>query len=351
VLDTFGDTPHLPLMEQLAVVDDRVFDRHRAPREHPENPERLAAARAGLSRALDEEARVHIEAPMAEHEQLTRVHTRAHIEAISRALDGSYSMLDPDTYAGPGTKQAALRAAGGAAALVRAVLSGRARRGLGLMRPPGHHAEPERAMGFCLFNNIAVAATEALALGARRVAIVDWDVHHGNGTQKVFESDPRVLFMSLHQWPLYPGTGAPEEIGLGAGAGTTVNLALPPRSGSAEYADAFRRAVVPSLTEFAPELILVSAGFDAHARDPLGGMALESATYRAMGSSLVRVAEQLGHGRVVALLEGGYDLVAIEDSVEQTTHALLGDMLELDESRPSPASRAAIDQTLRALSQ
>jgi acetoin utilization deacetylase AcuC-like enzyme len=203
-------------------------------------------------------------------------------------------------------------------------------------------------MGFCLLNNVALAAAAALEAGAERVAIVDWDVHHGNGTQDAFFHDPRVLFVSLHQWPFYPGTGRPEEVGAGAGRGSTRNLAMPAGSGPEAYGAAFREVVLPSLEAFGPELLLVSAGFDAHHRDPLGGLALDEATYGAMATALLRQADALGHGRVGFVLEGGYDLNALEGSVEAVARALGGELTELPEGALAPAEREAIDRTRAA---
>ena len=339
----------LPAMAAvLTVIDDASFDLHRAPRRHPECPERLAAARAGIARLPAAQRRAHAVRAVTEAE-LARVHSAEHLAFLERALDGSHAQLDADTYAGPGTRDAMLRAAGGAAELGRLLLSGEHTRGFALLRPPGHHAEHDRAMGFCLVNNVAIAARAAQAAGARKVAIVDWDVHHGNGTQDVFEHDPSVLFVSLHQWPLYPGTGAPGEIGLGPGRGTTANLALPPGSGPEEYGAAFREIVVPLLGAFGPDVILVSAGFDAHARDPLASMQLDAPSYAAMTGALVQVAESLGHGRVGLVLEGGYDLVGLEESVAASASALLSGGVSLPEGRAAPAAHAALAHTRQAL--
>ncbi len=205
-------------------------------------------------------------------------------------------------------------------------------------------------MGFCLLNNVALAARAAQAAGAKRVAIIDWDVHHGNGTQDIFEEDPDVLFVSLHQWPLYPGTGAPGEIGRGRGAGRTANLAMPPGSGPAEYAHAFRRVVLPLVSSFAPDVVLVSAGYDAHTKDPLASMRLDDASYQAMATSLIDAAERLGHGKVGFVLEGGYDLAALESSVAATTRAALGETLELSHERAAAVAVEAVERTARALS-
>ncbi len=330
--------------ELLAVVDDRRFDRHRAPGPHPERPERLDAARAGLARAAGDR-RLSLPARPATREEIEAIHRGGYVSDLERAIGHGSGHLDADTYYSPDTRDAAWHAAGGAIELATALVGGRARRGFALLRPPGHHAEADRAMGFCLLNNVAIAARAAQRAGAERVAIVDWDVHHGNGTQHVFEEDPSVLFVSLHQWPLYPGTGAPTEVGRGAGAGTTCNLALPAGSGDEVYGEAFRSVVLPLLRAHRPDLVLVSAGFDAHARDPLASMSLSDAAYGAMASALCAEAEALGHGRVGFLLEGGYDLDALEASVAATAAAALGARAELPESRVPERARAAIEVT------
>jgi acetoin utilization deacetylase AcuC-like enzyme len=336
---------------RLFVVDDPSFDLHRAARRHPECPERLAAARSGLRAAVPEDRCVPLVARPIEAIELSRVHRVGHLDALDSAIgEARFVDLDADTFAGPGTRDAMRRAAGGAAELGSALMTSSIRRGFALLRPPGHHAERDRAMGFCLVNNVAVAARAAQRAGAKRIAIVDWDVHHGNGTQDVFERDPDVLFVSLHQWPLYPGTGAPAETGVGDGLGTTANLALPPGSGAAEYAHAFRRVVAPLVTAFAPDLVLVSAGYDAHSADPLASMRLDTASYGAMTSAIVAVAERLGHGRVGFVLEGGYDLAALEASVAATARAAMGDAAELSHERGAAAASAAVEHTVRALS-
>ncbi|MCA9609748.1 MAG: histone deacetylase, partial [Myxococcales bacterium] len=246
------------------MVDDPRFATHRSRGPHPERPERLDAARSGAAHALDGATVIALEAPEADRDALAAIHTIDYLDELERILAEGWGQLDEDTFCSPGSRDAALCAAGGAAALARALMAGEAKRGLALLRPPGHHAEADRAMGFCLLNNVALAAEAARAAGAARVAIVDWDVHHGNGTQHVFEDRDDVLFISLHQWPLYPGTGRATEIGRGAGAGRTLNLALPAGADDAVYGEAFRRVVLPALRAHAPDLVLVSAGFDAH---------------------------------------------------------------------------------------
>ncbi|MBX3271594.1 MAG: histone deacetylase [Sandaracinaceae bacterium] len=330
----------------FALLDDPSFDDHRARGPHPERPERLEAARAGARAALEGASVLALAAREASRRALRAVHDEGYLDALEAALAEGWGQLDEDTFCSPGSRLAALRAAGGAAQLAEALVAGEARRGLALVRPPGHHAEADRAMGFCLLNNVAVAAEAARAAGAERVAIVDWDVHHGNGTQHVFEARDDVLFISLHQWPLYPGTGRASEVGRGPGEGRTVNLALPSGSGDEVYAEAFRRVVLPALRAHAPDLVLVSAGFDAHARDPLASMHLSSAAYAAMASAIVEVADELGHGRVGFFLEGGYDLYALEESVAATVRAARGAHTELPAEGARGPAREAIDATL-----
>lgn len=336
------------MRERVALIDDAVFDTHRAPRMHPECPERLQAARNGVRSARLEI--VPIPARPARRVELAAAHSGDLLDRLETALEPRrFAELDADTYLSPGSFDAAWRAAGGAVELVQALMNGQARRGIALLRPPGHHAERNRAMGFCLLNNVAIAAYAALGAGAERLAIVDWDVHHGNGTQAIFEEDPRVMSISLHQWPLYPGTGAPDETGRGAGRGSQANFALPPGSGPAEYANAFRMGVLPTLDSFQPELILISAGYDAHRADPLASMLLDARAYAEMTSALVELAETHASGRIAAFLEGGYDLAALEESLEATAEALGGRNTPFRNAVCARSADASIRQTLAEL--
>jgi acetoin utilization deacetylase AcuC-like enzyme len=331
-------------------VDDERFQAHRDSHgDHVECPERLVAARSGLFSVLPAEARMLLEPRLASEAELARIHDAGYLRLLQQVLPNGSGNLDADTFFSPGTQQAAWLAAGGAAELGRTLMRGEARTGVALVRPPGHHAEPSHAMGFCLINNVAVAASAARAAGAEKVAIVDWDVHHGNGTQAAFEDDPSVLFISLHQFPLYPGTGRPEEIGEGRGRGYTANLALPRAQGPETYGLAFRRVVLPLLERFCADLVLVSAGFDAHRRDPIAGMALDDQSYLAMASALLEHVERRGHGRIGFVLEGGYDLLALEQSVACVARALRGSRLELPEGSVPPLGREAIERTRNAL--
>jgi acetoin utilization deacetylase AcuC-like enzyme len=231
--------------------------------------------------------------------------------------------LDPDTGVSPGSWRAALLSAGGALLACDAVLAGKARSAFVCTRPPGHHAEAGRAMGFCLFNNIAVAARHLQrAHGLGRILIVDWDVHHGNGTQHMFETDPTVFYFSTHQFPFYPGTGSARETGSGRGAGFTLNYPMPAGSGDAEYIEVFQSVLCPEIDRVQPEAILISAGFDAHRDDPLAGMSLTEKGYAALTSILREAAGRHCDGRIISLLEGGYDLQALAAAVEAHLLAL-----------------------------
>lgn len=316
----------VPAGSSLFIVDDPLFDEHRARGYHPERPERLLAARHALDTLRARGVTLErLAARDATADEIARVHHDPYVEHLERH-EGLFAALDDDTYLGPRSLAAAYRAAGGAVALVDALLDAPAERsvGLALLRPPGHHARPERGMGFCLLNNVAIAAAHARARGIGRVAIVDWDVHHGNGTQDAFYADPTVLFVSLHQYPFYPGTGSAAEVGEGEGRGFTVNVPLSPTGTDRTYAEAFERVVLPVLEQYRPELVLVSAGFDAHARDPLAGMTLSAEGFGAMARAVKSIADKSAHGRVGVVLEGGYDLEGIESSLLSTMEALLG---------------------------
>jgi acetoin utilization deacetylase AcuC-like enzyme len=308
---------------RLAVVQDPRFEKHESSRLHPERPERLAAVKEAIRPLHD--ALGEIGPRPATDDEILRVHDREHL-ALLRSLEGARADLDPDTYVSPRSVEIARLAAGSTIELARRVARREARSGFALIRPPGHHAERDRAMGFCLLNNLAIAV-KALVEQEKvdRIAIVDWDVHHGNGTQHTFESERDVLFVSLHQFPFYPGTGALGEMGTGPGEGTTVNLPLAAGAGDGEYGAAFDRIVVPVIEEFGPELILVSAGFDAHARDPLANMLVSSEGFAAMALRLRGVAESVCDGRLVLTLEGGYDLEALGASVAGVAGVLLAD--------------------------
>ncbi len=330
----------------LALADDALFAEHRAPEAHPERPERLDAARRGVGEARIA-TRIVREPPRdASDDELARVHTEPHLRSLGR-MAGKSGYLDPDTFVAPQSVAAARRAAGGAIAMTEALLGGRAQLGVALLRPPGHHARPEAAMGFCLLNNAAVAAAHARSLGAERVAIVDWDVHHGNGTQEMFYADPSVLYVSLHQYPHYPGTGAVTETGEAAGEGFTVNVPLSSGAHDGVYAAAFERLVSPILSSFDPDLLLISAGFDAHARDPLAGMRVTEEGFAAMAAQLARALPRGAAGRIGIVLEGGYDLTALAGSFTATLEVLAGARRAVPStSEPSERHASELDRAV-----
>jgi len=286
---------------------------------HPESPSRLRA----VLEALDDECFAPVEriqAPRVTREQLSRVHAASLVDAIFASAPGTgYVRLDPDTAMSPGSLEAAQRAAGAVCAAVDALIDGEETRAFCAVRPPGHHATRDTPMGFCLFNNIAVGAAHALARGIERVAIVDFDVHHGNGTQDIFWDSPNVLYASTHQRPLYPGTGALEE----TGAGNILNLPLPRGAGSAEFRAAFAQTILPALRAFAPQLVMISAGFDAHRLDPLADLNLDADDYAWVTRELVDIAQRSAAGRVVSSLEGGYSLAALRESTAAHVLALM----------------------------
>jgi acetoin utilization deacetylase AcuC-like enzyme len=258
-------------------------------------------------------------------EAVARVHRPEHVAAM-QALRGRSAALDPDTSTSPGSVDAAFLAAGAAIEAVEALFDGRAGRSFALVRPPGHHAEADHAMGFCLFNNVAVAAEHARrTLGCERVLIVDWDVHHGNGTQHIFEARRDVLVFNTHQFPFYPGTGALQENGRGEGEGFTVNVPLPKGLGDSDYGAVFREILTPVATQFKPDLVLVSAGFDAHRDDPLAQMRVTEEGFAHLCGSVVALADQLCQGRVALVLEGGYNLEALARSVRASVGVLAGE--------------------------
>ena len=286
---------------------------------HPESSARLAA----VLEALDDPAfaaLARVEAPPATREQLARVHAPDLIEGVlDEPIASGWRRIDSDTVMSAVSAEAALRAAGAVCAAVDAAIDGARKRAFCAVRPPGQHATRDTAMGFCLFNSVAVGAAHAIvAHGLSRVAIVDFDVHHGNGTQDIFWSDPRVLYASSHQWPLYPGTGARSE----TGAGNIVNAPLRPGSGSAEFREACETTVLPAVERFAPELVLISAGFDAHRLDPLANLNLVADDYAWITQRLVAIAGRHAQERVVSSLEGGYSLTALRESVAAHVFAL-----------------------------
>jgi acetoin utilization deacetylase AcuC-like enzyme len=315
----------------MRVVHSERMVEHDPGSGHPESPARLRAA----AQALEDVVGLWWEEPReATDAELERVHHHAYVTRL-RELRGRAVTLDPDTHASAGTIDAAYLAAGAAIQATEAVFDGSTRRSLALVRPPGHHAEADAAMGFCFFNNVAVAAAHARAtLGCERVLILDWDVHHGNGTQHIFEERRDVLFMSVHQHPLYPGTGALHEVGRGEGRGYTVNVPFPGGLGDADYLHALRALLVPIADVYRPELVLISAGFDAHDADPLAGMRLTERGYAQMARVVKDVADRYAEGRLVVLLEGGYDLEAMPRSLRAVVDVLTDARIDDEATEP-----------------
>ena len=303
-------------MRRVGLVLDPVFERHDTGRGHPESPARLARIREVLEARGSASRCVRLAITPASDEALLRVHDLAHIRRVEDACAAGERVIDSmDTAICAESASIARLAAGSLTALCAEVAAGRLDAGLAVVRPPGHHAERDLAMGFCLFNNVAVAAAALRATCAvERVLILDWDVHHGNGTQHIFEDDPTVFYYSSHQMPLYPGTGYATERGRGKGVGATMNVPLRPGDGDDRFLAGLTEALVPAMEDFRPDFVLVSAGFDAHADDPLGGLRVSTEAF-ADATRVVRgIADRFASGRVVSTLEGGYDLDALAAS-------------------------------------
>jgi acetoin utilization deacetylase AcuC-like enzyme len=308
---------------RVALVRSRAFLGHETG-QHPENPRRLPAIDAALRQADLVNDRPEISFLAAEREALERVHDPRYLDLLEEITAQGGAWLDGDTVVTPDSLATATLAAGAGIAAVDAALDGIAPRSFALVRPPGHHATRERGMGFCLINNVAVAAGHALSRGLERIAIVDWDVHHGNGTQDIFYTSNQVLFCSMHQFPFYPGSGFVNETGRDEGEGYTVNLPLPGGQTDAVYLQTFDDRILPALRAYEPELLLVSAGFDAHVDDPIGGMRMTEAGFAALATRVADIADRYAAGRVVLILEGGYDPSALGRSVSAVMRALDG---------------------------
>lgn len=308
----------------VEVVTDPRYRDHRGPPSHPERPERMDAVVAAIEARGS--ALLHRAPRPAETDELLAVHDRAHVESVQRAAEAGVRRLDPDTYVSPDSHDVALLAAGGSVDLALRIARGETRRGFAAVRPPGHHAEGDRAMGFCLYNNAAIAARAVqLQAGVERVALVDIDVHHGNGTQHIFESDPSVLYVSTHQYPYYPGTGSAGEIGVGRGEGATLNVPMPAGCGDVEYVGVIQRILAPAARAFRPDFWIISCGFDAHEDDPLAAMRVTGTGYAAITAIVRALADELSEGRLLFVLEGGYSLVGLREGMDATLDGLLAD--------------------------
>lgn len=334
-----------------ALIYDPVFLQHIAPPGHPERPERLQRAMEVLELLgwLKREGLVLLAPRAATEDELAAVHERAYIEevkegcrkAAEQEAKGGRKTLhftpDPDTFVSAGSYEAAIKAAGAPLTAIDGIMKGEIDNAYCLVRPPGHHALPGEAMGFCLFNTVAIAAQYALDhYGLERVMIIDYDVHHGNGTQDIFYADPRVLYFSIHQAPFYPGTGHSGERGAEAGVGTTINVPLPATTGYEIYDPVFRQVMAPAADRFDPQLILVSAGFDAHWCDPLANMHLSTAGFAKLTGVIIDLAKTLCQGRLVIVQEGGYHLEAMAGCVATCINLLLGDDAAVDSLGPAP---------------
>lgn len=292
---------------------------------HPESPDRLRAIMQQLEQSGTAAQLIRITPRKAEDEWIKLVHTAKYVATLNRYTPTSGRVsLDPDTLMSAGSLNAAYLAAGGALAAVDAIMSQQVDQAFCAVRPPGHHAEAGRAMGFCLFNNVAIAARYVQKnYGLKRVLIVDWDVHHGNGTQHSFDDDPTILFFSTHQYPHYPGTGGATERGTGAGEGFTINVPMEAGEGDEAYHTIFLKSLVPAADDFKPEFVIISAGFDAHRDDPLASMGLTEAGYADLTNIVAGIARRHAQGRILSSLEGGYNLNALSASVDAHIKALL----------------------------
>lgn len=311
-------------MHKTGFFYDDLYLKHDAGKFHPENPQRLEAILQGLKDAGLWEKLIHVTPQPATEEQILMAHTSEHFEAIREYSSRRSVQIDPDTHVSEHSFDAAMLAAGAAIGAVDGILDGKFESAFAAVRPPGHHATHDQAMGFCLFNNIAIAARHLTRKrGLKTVMIMDWDVHHGNGTQDIFYDDPSVVYISLHKKHHYPGTGWPDEQGLGPARGTKINRPLGPPDDPLRYEDVFDETLQLA-ARFKPEFILISCGFDAHERDPLGNLALTNETYARLTRKLAHFAGQFGHRRLFSILEGGYDMRALAEASASHVAALMG---------------------------
>ncbi|MEN6620616.1 MAG: histone deacetylase [Smithella sp.] len=313
------------MFRKTGIVKDERYMLHTAGFAHPESPLRLAAIYEMLDSPGMSKKFVEIKPREATHEEIAAIHSLSYINHIAETA-GHTVQLDPDTATSPETYQIARLAAGGVINAIDSVINGSVNNAFAFVRPPGHHAERGSAAGFCIFNNVAIGAMHAiLKHGLKRILIVDWDLHHGNGTQHIFYDDPRILYFSTHQYPFYPGTGSMDEIGQGKGKGYTVNVPLRGGRGDGDYVKIFRKILQPVALEFNPELVLLSAGFDIYHLDPLGSMCITPGGFAAMAYILLNIADHCCDGRLVAVLEGGYNFQGLTKSVKAVLEVMSGE--------------------------
>lgn len=339
-------------MSKTGILKDARFLNHYMGAHHPESPHRLEVLSAMLDEPEMQGNFIEIPAREATREELEQIHAPAYIDYLAATRGREYSYLDPDTQTSAGSFEAALLAAGGFCEAVSMVSSGVLDNAFALVRPPGHHAEKARAMGFCILNNVAIGARYAQeSLGLHKILIVDWDLHHGNGTQHSFEDDPSILYFSTHQYPYYPGSGAFHEIGTGKGKGFTVNVPLSTGYGDGEFVSLFEEILRPVALEFGPEMILVSAGFDIYMGDPLGGMDVSPTGFAGLTRSLLETAKTCCNGKVVFTLEGGYSLQGLRDSVKAVLREMAGLSHTDHQELKANADRKILDHVMKNVKQ